>query len=316
MLRNDFDNVKLATETGAVLTAEAAVTFKDGFIFAKNRHVAACAPTEIKDNFSVAASALAFNLSKVSDAARVKVTPTRVKLVDGSHEIQMQRVTEEIEYEPPQHEGLPVSSQFIEALRLVLPFAGEEEARPWTMGALIRGEQAFTTNNQVLACGQVGPNPFDGETLPQQYARFLVKREGLQRIGKDEYGFFAWYEGGGWVRASRLANGMPERVPQLLDQVYQDPQWEIPDGWHRAFMGSVTFTEEVLTIQPDRILGVRGQNDHTCWVTSDVEEAVFDAKPLTAVIERASHINLRQYPNPVSFKQGDVLRGIIAGRRQ
>jgi hypothetical protein len=112
---------------------------------------------------------------------------------------------------------------------------------------------------------------------------------------------------------------MPDSALTALDKFVDPAAWddlaEITPVYRSAFMSAIDYTETDLTIYPDRIEGVRLASNHECHVTSRLpagtEKVKFNAKQLTAVINRARSVGFHYHPKPCPFITTRGSRGVI-----
>lgn len=316
-MREAFDRIKVGVETGAVMLDETAVILTGTHMQTRSRDLVVSTPCTVDAPFVVSSVSLQNILSRMS-AARVSVGDAAVTFIDGPQRTRTPRLADREPYVCPPVTLTPVSGALSAAVRLALRFVGDDDARPWTRGALVRDGNLYATNNVVLVECVVGDTPFEGLTLPHAFMRALVRRgPACVSVGYADNLFVARFADGGWCSAGALVNGMPGKVADLMATAYVEPEDECTDEWRSYVENAALLVEKCLTITPDRLIGARGLDTTEAFVETAVDGAVhFDPKPFAEIARIATHIDLTRYPSPTPFKREGLLRGVVAGQRE
>lgn len=212
----------------------------------------------------------------------------------------------------PEGEWYPLPDRLLDALREVASFTGRDHTKPWMMGVLLDGAYAYATNNYVAVEAEIG-SAIPRVTLPAWVVAALTKRAVPPREILVAPGSVALaWEDGTWL-SSASAGEMPDAVPNLFEN-WQEPQWQVPPDWKKAFFDMARLSDENIVIGPDHIKGGMGQMRSEAEASTPVsDETVWTAKLMVPVIKVAEKIDFSRWPGPAPFTFPNG-RGIVMGR--
>ena len=292
---------------------------QDGFVRAYNGTLALCSPVAFDIDCIPRAEPL------VKAIGNCEQTPALSMSANGKLRLQSGRYTAFIDcvegetphVEPKGEEVFFDGDVLLKAVELLLPFVGDDAARPWTNGLLLRDQSAFATNNVTLVEYWLGtPVPFV-VNIPRVALREMLRiNEPPTHAQIDPNSLTLHYTDGRWIRTQLLETSWPD-LRKVLDQ----PSNPVPlneelfkglnaikDASDAA--GRVYIKNETLLTQPDLDVedGARYE------VPGIGIEGLYQLKMLSLLEGVATHADFTRYPNPALFF-GDRLRGAIIGMR-
>lgn len=213
----------------------------------------------------------------------------------------------------PKGQRIGVPPGFVDALRMLEPFTGEDASRPWGMGLLFRDRSVFATNNVVLVecfIGQQFPQEFN---LPASTARELIRiGENPEVMLLEPNAVTFIYSGSRWLHSTLFDLSWPD-VLKVLNRE-SEPK-AIPAGLFDAVRDVKAFGDERNRVylmpgfvgtcpKPDEgaNVAVPEMNNYGCY----------NIDYLLLVETVANKIDLSGYPGPCQFF-GNKVRGAIVG---
>lgn len=214
-----------------------------------------------------------------------------------------------------------VDGSFLDALRLVYPFIGEDASRPWSRGILFKENYLYATNNITLVRVRL---PF---TFPLTVNVPKVALQELLRIGEeptyllaDERTLVFGFAEGRWLKTLLYSLAWPA-VAELIEQ-HKKPLTSLPDDFFGILQklkpfcdstGGITFTPETIATTSLEELGAL---EEVVWPDSTVVAGNYSVDQLLALADYDLEMSLESYPGPVYFRSADsTFEGLLIGRR-
>jgi len=316
-LQSTFALVKPACDMAGVISADASVGVVEGRMEAHNRHMLISQPCDLPD-FNVPVVDLDFALRRYDDP-EMKLTDANLILEGKSRVKRMPERKPNARSVIETHEIDPTS--LLAAFQDILPFTIGDPARPWSEGARIDGDTITATNSTMLCQATLDHGThFEGVTLSRPLIKYILQRgHDLKAWGVSEKGILLSFKDGGWVQGYRMTAEMPDAAVSLLDKAVTE--WgdlrECDDDYKAAFLRAGAWSTDVLTVFPDKIYAGRYSSEHDEPAETNMDcpdGAMFTAKNIAAVMERAASIGFDRFPSPVPFTTTFGSRGLIAGR--
>lgn len=206
--------------------------------------------------------------------------------------------------------------QMMLAIRSLSPFVGNDASRPWTNGILLRGQSAFATNNVCLAEYWIGTEVPFTINVPMP----AIKE--MQRVAEPpthaqvcEHSITFHYADGRWIRTQLFSTDWPDLTPILdVDSTPIAVSSELFKGLGmlKPFLddrGLVFFKDGQVRTTVEDELGAGFD------VPGLHHEGVYAYKMLSLLDGIATTADFGRYPDPVTFYDGDRMRGVITGQQ-
>jgi hypothetical protein len=204
----------------------------------------------------------------------------------------------------------------VDALKRARPFVAENAAQPYSTCACLRTGCILATTNVALAEVECPGLQTDSDILlPYWTVDFIIKAAGALKkiILQAHYAAFMW-DDGLWLRTQLIIGAFPDLVKTLLGEQHETPI-TISDDWRAAYRTVTELSENIITVQRDKIIGGKGHSrvEYEVDPIEMVEPVHFRPDFLLPVITLATAWNPGAYPKPVPFV-GPGIRGLIVGR--
>lgn len=292
---------------------------QDGFVKAYNGTLALCSPINFGENCIPRADELVKAIDKCEDTPVLKMCDNGKLMVQSGR---ARSFVNCIDGETPHVEPAGQEVHFdgevlLKAVEVLLPFVGDDAARPWTNGILLRDQSAFATNNVTLVEYWLGtPVPFV-VNIPRMALREMLRiGEPPTHAQLDTNSLTLHYVDGRWIRTQLLQTGWPD-LRKVLDQPnHPTPvSEELFKGLDTILpfadaAGRVYIKNGLLLTQPHPEV-----EDGAQYAVDDIgTEGLYQIKMLSLLKGVATHADFSRYPDPVLFF-GDRLRGALIGMR-
>lgn len=293
---------------------------KDGFIQGFNGTLAICTPTDLAVTAIPKAASFVKAVEKLPDDKQVVLNLTaagRLSVKSGNFRVIIDCLDDEELYPDVKPEGVTtlLAGGLLPVLNKIAPFMGVDASRPWSRGALLRGQSAFATNNIVLVEHWL-PVAFPVEvTLPSDAVKEML-RIGIEPVSVQacERSVTFHYADGSWLRTAHATDPWPD-----LSRVLDNPSEPVPfpagffDGVGR--LAGFTEKSDRLYLRGGTISTSMHDDDGATVELDDFGGVGCHYLSQTAKLEGvASTIDFTLFPGPCLFF-GDMLRGAIIGFR-
>ena len=213
----------------------------------------------------------------------------------------------------PQGEMVELRPGFVDAMKKLVPFIGQNTTKPWANGLLFRGQSAFATNNAILAEYWLKHSfPYE-VNIPYETVRELIRINEdpiAIQVGQNNITFH--YEGDRWLYSVLSALGWPDLAP-MLDQ--KSEQQRFPDGFFDALEKLKPFVIELdrVYFRPGQIQTAPNENEGAVIKIDGLpSQGCYQIKHLLLLKDMADTADFSRYPKPCLFF-GENFRGAVAG---
>lgn len=219
---------------------------------------------------------------------------------------------------------------FLNAVKTLVPFIGDDASRPWTNGILLRGESAFATNNVCLIQYWMGaPVPCVINIPRNALVEILRIDEAPVAFQGDRNSMTFHYSDGRWIRTQLLSTEWPDMVkimdvpnsPSPVDPrlfIALDKLAGLGDGDDRVYMRDGVFRTTDMRFKENSSAHLDDADEEEVGSGYAVDglniEGIYSIKMLKLLQGVATHADFNRYPDATIF-YGDRLRGAIIGMR-
>lgn len=206
---------------------------------------------------------------------------------------------------------------FLERLRILRPFVGEDASRPWVSGILLMGAKAIATNNIVIAEVSLPNTLWPAGCILPMFAVDELLRIGHEPIAyaRTEQALTFFLPGDIWLRTKLIAGEWPEGALTLIRSLHMKAKWtKVPDGLLAAVervlpfcadekapivrleAGKVSTSGEIMSAE---VTGFRG-----------LDKCAFRVEPLREVLAHALEIDWSAFPR-VPWRGKDIDGAVV-----
>jgi hypothetical protein len=289
-----------------------------GLVRGYNGSIALCSPIPFDLACKPKAEPLIKAIALCEETVSLSITAAgRLSVKSGKFRAVVDCIEGPTAHVQPEGEMLAIDGAgLLAAVKMVLPFVGDDATRPWVNGVLLRGQSAFATNNVSLVEYWVGTEFPILINLPRMAVKEIVRiDEPPVSAQYTENSFTLHYTGGRWLRSQLLPTDWPD-----LSKILDKPSNQKPIDT-RIFKGLDTLKPFI-----DKLGRVYFSNGSMCTDEADdqgatfmLDEAnidgVYRLEILRLLEDAAKTIDWSLYPQPCIF-YGERLRGALIGMRR
>lgn len=289
-----------------------------GLVRGYNGSIALCSPIPFDLACKPKAEPLIKAIALCEETVSLSITAAgRLSVKSGKFRAVVDCIEGPTAHVEPEGEMLEIDGAgLLAALKMVLPFVGDDATRPWVNGVLLRGQSAFATNNVSLVEYWVGTAFPILINLPRAAVKEIVRiDEAPVSAQYTENSFTLHYTGNRWLRSQLLPTDWPD-LAAILDKPSNPKPIDT-----RIFKGLETLKPFI-----DKLGRVYFSNGSMCTHEGEDEGATFtlDETSIDGVYRleilrllegAAATIDWSLYPQPCIF-YGDRLRGALIGMRR
>ena len=314
---------RIASDKGG-LPIMAAVLVKDGVISAGNGAVSIRVPCPDLAGHSFAVDADRFLAAvkasdgapklKLTDGGKLSVTHGKFRALIPLMDADNYPVAEYPET------GAACPLAFIDQLRRVAPFIATDKARPWAIGAMLKGNGSsaiIATNGTTLVRGYLDGALDRDAVLPLTGVEALLGvKSDPDRIAITANACVFYWPDGTVMSVRLLAHQWPD-IDKLLDAPadYQPVPLGLADAIKRVMPFCPNKDHPIIRLTADgKVCTADGDSSGVVGGFTFAQDSAFIASELLAVLELADRINLSAYPAAVPFS-GEQVHGVLAGVR-
>ena len=271
--------------------AAAIYTFHDGWCYARNPAILAAYPTpELQGTFGLAAAQLEAAL------ARFPTEPTISSNDDGSLILKSGRLRTSLVpvfVDPPEDIIVDIWQQvptdFIEALRVVVPFLAKEGT--WQRAVRFSGN-TLTALNQRSAIEVTVPDLSAPEALvSDEFATYLIGlAESPIKMAFGQGAMFCQWPNSAWAKAQLLNFEWPASADKVMAMGGEEAPIAITDEWREAFKDAAALSDGQIQVCPEglkgRLASMSVDIEFTTGVARTSKWAVQVLEPMFKVAER------------------------------
>lgn len=289
---------------------------KDGRVQGFNGNLSLSSPIDCDLEATPRATPFIKAIETCRDTVAMSITPAgRLSIKSGKFKAFVECTEEPFPEVVPEGEYITIEPGLLKAIKGMAPFIAQDASRPWATGILLRGGSAFATNNILVAEQWLGYQFPVEVNIPATAIKELLRvKEDPIGIQINDYSITFHFEGERWLRSNVSSLDWPDLSPLLDRETLQQP---FPEGFFDALedissfaddLDRVFFVDGVVTTNP-----VDGEGASVA-VEGLPQTGCFQIKQLLHLRDKATSIDLTQYPAPCNF-YGDNFRGAIVGMR-
>jgi len=181
-----------------------------GHIMGFNGRLALCSPIDLDITAAPKASVFAKALLSCGNSVSLNLTPNgRLAVKSEGFRVYIDCIEDYAFDYYPVGDTYPVPAGFLDAIKTLAPFMGEDASRPWCMALHLNGHSAYVTNNIIAVEYWIGAD-VPTITIPHSAIREVL-RLGLEPISLQTDGSSVtfWYGTGKWLRSQLVEAEWP-----------------------------------------------------------------------------------------------------------
>lgn len=305
-----------------ILPALTHFRIEGGFVRSFNGALALCSPISLDMDCTPLAEKMSEAINQCEEPPTLTLTATnRLRLSSGRYIAMIPCLEGETAHVQPAGEPVYFDGEvLLQAIKVLLPFVGDDASRPWTTGILLRDHSAFATNNVCLVEYWLGVEVPFVVNLPRSALREMIRINEPPthaQITKDSVTFH--YTEGRWLRTQLLDVNWPD-LRNVLDKP-SNPTPVDPRLFNALdrLAGSADAAGRVYARNGKLMthLYVEGEEEleGASYIVEGLGiEGAYQIKMLSLLKGVATTADFTRYPEPTLFF-GERLRGAIIGMR-
>lgn len=288
---------------------------EDGHVRAYNGMMALSSPIDFNINCKPKAEPLVRAIASCEDVAALGMTAGgRLRIQSGGFKAFIDCIDGEVPRSLPEGQEVRLDGEaLLQAMKVLSRFVGNDAARPWTNGILLRGQSAFATNNVCLAEYWLGVElPFVVNIPMKAIDEVLRVGQPPTHAQLSTHSITFHYTDGRWIKTQLFETNWPD-LSKILD-VASNPA-PVPEGLFEGLRTIKPFADKVpyVHFSGDE---VSTHQDVQLGASYKVEglagAGVYHIKMLALLEDVATAVDFSRYPQPITFF-GDRLRGAMLG---
>lgn len=315
---NDLKFVQGAVAKKDFVPALTHFHIEDGHIYGFNGILAISTPTDLAVTATPKAAAFVKAVERIpegeevvlnlTDTGRLSVKAGRFRAYVECHEDSANVVRVR-----PGGDYVELPPGLLPVLRTIAPFMGIDATRPWAMGALLRGQSAFATNNIVLIEHWL-PIVFPSDLIIPAEAIKEMIRIGTEPVGiqVEAAAVTFHYPNGAWLRTQLVIGEWPD-LARVLDTPSNPAP--VPEDFFTELRRLDAFTgkENKIFLRGGVLATSATEGDGALVELDDFGGVgVHFISQMLKLEDVATSIDFSTWPRPCAFF-GDMLRGAIIG---
>jgi DNA polymerase III sliding clamp (beta) subunit (PCNA family) len=288
-----------------------------GTVRSFNGHMAICSPIALDLECTPKAESLVKAISNCEETVMLSLTEKgRLKVQSGRFRAFIETIEGDTPHLEPSGKIVEINgAALLDSFQKISSFVGNDAARPWTNGILLRGQSAFATNNVCLIEYWLAIDIPFVVNIPGTAVKEVIRvDEPPSHLQLDDNSVTFHYTGGRWIRTQLYITQWPD-ISKVLDQ----PSAPVPvdPRLYQALDSLAQFSDELTRVHlKDGIL--RTHMEDEVGASYEVDglgiTGLYQIKMLRLLEGVAETADFTRYPNPVLFF-GHNLRGAIVGMR-
>lgn len=293
-----------------------------GTVRGYNGVLALCSPIPFDIACKPKADTLIRAISNCSETVQLSMTPAgRLSVRSGAFKAFVECVQGDTPHAIPEGQRVEIPGEmFMEGLKAVAPFIGDDAARRWTNGVFISNKSMFATNNVSFVQYWLGFSLPMELNIPREAVKEMLRIDEppeYARVAEGNITFF--YSGNRWLRT----------------QLYDHSQW--PDAEkivgaasmqrpiHKEIFAGLEVLKPFVNEQGAIYFGngciythtAEGEDGASFEIEGFSEDGCYHVDILKLLAGVAETVDWSSYPKPVMFQGlGTRLRGALIGRRK
>ena len=217
----------------------------------------------------------------------------------------------------PEGKFIQLNGGFLETIKRLAPFIGDDASRSWSRGVLFRGQSAFATNNIILVESWLGYDfPVTVNIPKAAIAELLRINEEPVQLQMSENRITFHFTGDRWLCSQTYSTEWPD-LSRVLN--VESNCSTLPEGLFDAVESLAVFTNamEQLFFSPEgRITTSTSEDEGASMELEGIKfEGCYNYKHLMLLKNVVQKMDFTTYPAPCMFF-GDKIRGALIGMRQ
>lgn len=222
----------------------------------------------------------------------------------------------------PRGERIRLTKPIVAIVKTLLPFVGDDGARPWSTGILFNGPSAFATNGKTVVQYWIGLSLSPLPILIHSDACHELVRIGEEPefVQVDADRLFFHFSGNRWLSTQQLTGKWPdvEAMIEKAGEIKAKHFQPTPEFW-KALRKLEPFANEYgqVFFHGDRMATNSENTEAGTFVKLPglPRRGAWSIKQLLQLERMADWIGFDSYPSPCIVLGGDV-RGLIVGMRE
>lgn len=288
-----------------------------GTVRSFNGQMAICSPIPLDLECTPKAETLVKAISNCQETVVLSLTEKgRLRVKSGRFQAYIETIQGETPHLVPTGKITNIDgSKLLDAFKKISEFIGNDAARPWTNGILLRGESAFATNNVCLIEYWLAIGIPFVVNIPGPAIKEVIRvDEAPSHLQLDERSITFHYDGGRWIRTQLFVDQWPD-ISKVLD--HKCNPVPIDPRLYPALESMSAFADDLSRIHiKDGVL--RTHLDDEVGASFEVDglgiTGLYQIKMLKLLEGVAETADFTRYPDPILF-YGKNLRGAIVGMR-
>ncbi|WAX22413.1 DNA polymerase III [Pseudomonas phage MiCath] len=305
-----------------LLPAMTHFAIENGTVRGYNGTLALCSPIPFDIDCKPKAEALVKAIANCTETVTLSMTVGgKLRVQSGKFRVNIECVEGMTPHVVPEGQEVQLDGEaLLNALKVALPFVGNDASRPWSNGVLLRGQSAFATNNVCLIEYWVGATfPLEAN-IPRAAVKEMVRINEpptYAQVTSNSITFH--YADGKWIRSQLFELGWPD-LSAVLDRPAElravDPKifegLDVITPFADKF-GRVHFQDGTMMTHPEE--DANGEDIGASFEVPDFPHyGIYRIEMLKLLRDVAVCADFSTYPQPCIF-QGDRLRGAIVGMK-
>lgn len=289
-----------------------------GMVRSYNGMVALCSPIPFDIDCNPHAETLYRAIENCDESVTLYMTPGgKLGVKSGKFRALIPCIEETAAHPEPEGEHVEFDGEaLLKAFRVLEPIIGDDAARPWQAGILLKNGSAFATCNVVLAEYWLGVDFGHVVNVPGNAVREMI------RVGKPpidcqltDTSITFHYECGRWIRSQLLPCDWPD-LGRILEPGLASNHTEVDPVIFEACERLKKFVDktEAVYFEGGEAFTHRNREEGSSWLCESVRwSGVYTRSMLMLLQPVAKTVDFSHWPKPCYFF-GDRLRGAIIGR--
>jgi DNA polymerase III sliding clamp (beta) subunit (PCNA family) len=288
-----------------------------GHVRSFNGNLAICSPIPLDLECTPKAEPLVKAIANCTEEVVLSLTEKgRLRVHSGRFNAYIETIEKATVHINPVGEIVEINgAALLDAFQKISRFVGNDAARPWTNGILLRGQSAFATNNVcVIEYWLAIDIPFV-INIPNTAIKEIIRvNEAPIHLQLSENSVTFHYSDGRWIRTQLYVSQWPD-ISKVLDQ--KSNPVPVDQRLYAALDSLSMFSDELTRVHlKDGLL--RTHLEDEVGASYEVDglgiNGLYQIKMLRLLEGVAETADFTRYPEPVLFF-GKNLRGAIVGMR-
>lgn len=294
---------------------------KEGCVYSYNGMVALCAPIDFDIDCNPHAETLYKAIENCDETVTLNLTPGgKLSIKSGKFRALVPCIAETVDHPKPEGDLIELEdgAGLLKALEIIEPVIGDDAARPWQAGVLLKDGCAHATCNVVAVQYWLGVDFGHVVNIPGQAVREMLRvKEVPTHAQVSDNSITFMYASGRWIRTQLLPSDWPD-FNNLLKGCDTANHREVDPAVWEACERLKKFVDmkggEAIYFEGGEAFTHRNREEGSSYLCESIRwTGVFNRSMLMLLQPLARKADFSTWPKPVYF-MGDRLRGAIVGR--